>query len=160
MPNILVNRIIYDACKITGRSPFCPRRGVYKILSTHRGFCLGKPALMAMTNWKLEPKDIYPNLVFEIQLESFRSNPDIQRQILIPEKLVGREIQIREADYYPSIPKFVINWILLPKKEDSTSADIQKAFRDNINQIDLKSFDDLEIPEDDFGDDFDFEGGY
>jgi hypothetical protein len=52
----------YEANKTDGRGQFDPRKGVYRIISTHQGNCYGKPAQMALVNWKNSIDDEYSDL--------------------------------------------------------------------------------------------------
>lgn len=142
----------YEANKVTGRSQFCPRKGYFKILTTYQGFWQNKPALMAKANWKLDFTDSYSSQIFEIQLGSLVNNSSKeQSNILLNENLESKEFHISNALCHLNPYKFEIEWSFLPRPTLSLE-EINKIFRDNIQNIDLDQLDDFDLDED-FGDD-------
>lgn len=126
---------IYQANKVDGRSEFCPRKGTYKIISVYQGFCLNKPASMAKAFWKLDSKDNYTNQVFTIQLESFK----ITLQPLNTENIVGREIEVVDARWFPRLV-FALNWNLLPVEKIDIDR-INKLLNENSKAFDISQVD-------------------
>lgn len=101
----------YEAKQVNGRSEFCPRVGYFKILATYQGVCLGKPALMAKANWKLEKNDVYTSDIFEVQLESIKRNADDEEKSMLDSpSLIGREFQVTTITYQIETQKFLISW--------------------------------------------------
>ena len=100
---------VYQTNQVDGRTEFCPRKGMYKILSVYQGTCLNKPATMATVYWKLQRHDSYSPHIFTIQLESFKT----KLQPLNTENIIGREIEILDARWFPRLV-FALNWNLLP----------------------------------------------
>ncbi len=128
---------IYQANKVEGRSEFCPRKGTYKIISVYQGNCLNKPATMATAYWKLETDDAYTSQVFTIQLESFKTT----LQPLNTENIIGREIEITKATWFPKLV-FAISWELLPLGKISIE-EVNKFLNENSLNVNLDDFDEL-----------------
>lgn len=98
----------YENFRVIGRSAFCPRKGFYRILSTQHGTCLGKPAEMAVVNWKPNIEDNYTEDTFILQLESFKTG----LSPLDTHSIVGKEIMVNSVMWYPKVPLLAINWVL------------------------------------------------
>jgi len=67
---------------------------------------------MATVKWKLNESDAYADINFKIQLETLKTgvNP------LNSSDIVGREIKITEATWYPAVPLFCVTWEILPRE--------------------------------------------
>lgn len=127
---------IYQAAKVEGRSQFCPRKGTYRIHSVYEGICLNKPATMAQANWKLNEEDIYSTELFTVQLQSLKTD----LKPLNTENLFQREILIKNAEWFPMLPLFAINWELLPKKELDVEL-LNKVMAQSLPFLDMSQFD-------------------
>lgn len=128
---------IYQSNKVVGRSEFCPRKGTYKIISIYQGICLKKPATMAKAFWKLDSKDNYTDHVFTIQLESFKTT----LQPLNTENIVGREIGVARAEWFPSL-LFAITWELLPQAKFDLE-EVNRRLNENSKYVNLNENDKL-----------------
>jgi hypothetical protein len=115
--NMLQNNEIsaqYEASMVEGRSEWCPRTGVYRILSLYKGTCLNKPAIMARANWKPFQIDDYSEVVFEIQVESLLKRCDcFDKAAFTTGKIIGHEVLVLSATYNNQ-KAFDINWEIIP----------------------------------------------
>jgi hypothetical protein len=104
----------YQSSKVEGRSEWCPRTGVYRILSLYKGTCLNKPAIMARVNWKSSQMDDYSEMVFEIQVESLLKCCDcFNKAAFTTGKIIGHEVLVLNATY-SSQKDFHIDWEMIP----------------------------------------------
>lgn len=149
----------YEANKVQYRTQFCPRKGYFRIVSVYTGFCLGKPALMAKINWKLQQLDDYSSQTFEIQLESFKSNSSKEQlEIFKSSDLIGKEIRVSHILCYNKPHTFLLTWEFLSSPTVSLS-ELNKLLKNNPGSVNLGANDDFHIP-DNYGDVDFFEGGY
>ncbi|WP_231459216.1 hypothetical protein [Pedobacter sp. Leaf132] len=92
---------------------------------------------MATAYWKLETDDAYTSQVFTIQLESFKTT----LQPLNTENIIGREIEITKATWFPKLV-FAISWELLPLGKISIE-EVNKFLNENSLNVNLDDFDEL-----------------
>lgn len=103
----------YEASMVEGRSEWCPRTGVYRILSLYKGTCLNKPAIMARANWKPTCTDDYSEVIFEIQVESLMKKCDcFNHAAFTTGKIIGHEVSVFSATYSEKV--FDIDWEMIP----------------------------------------------
>jgi hypothetical protein len=104
----------YEASMVEGRSEWCPRTGVYRILSLYKGTCLNKPAIMARASWKPTSADDYSDIVFKIQVESFiKKCTCLEKFAFTTGKIIGHEVLVVSATYNCE-KVFAIEWEIIP----------------------------------------------
>lgn len=138
----------YEAAKIQGRSDRDPRLGIYLILRTYQAICFGKPAELADVNWKKSITDEYStSTIITLQLETFKLEP----KPLDTKNIVGKEIEVKLAVWYPQLPLFVVDYEIL-KPAGPTLADLNRLLVDKNCNVNFDESYDLheDIPADDF----------
>jgi hypothetical protein len=131
----------YEAAQVEGRSKWCPRKGVYKVVSLYGGFCLGKAALMATVQWKAKVQDAYSDVTFEIQLESFKLNLDSNHNFLNVDQIVGKELKVETAFTSPENKSLKLRWSLIKTVDDlnkliTESSGIDISIDDDFGDLD------------------------
>ncbi|MEE1884362.1 hypothetical protein [Pedobacter flavus] len=122
MQNILKMKSLYEANIVLGRSPYCPRKGCYKIISASESSCLNKPALVALAHWKLNAHDEYnPAFKVLVQLESLRFQSTFEQRKFLNSSLTGqgKEFHVFDAAYNTKSKVFELNWDFISVKKVS-----------------------------------------
>lgn len=127
----------YKKSQVKGRTKFCPRKGVYKIMSIYKGICLGSPALMAKVLWKKNLKGDYSEIIFDMQLETFYCYPNTILKTFDYKIMKGREIRIIDTLFIPGLTLFYFEWELLPLKDGNQLTIEDPLITDFENKEDL-----------------------
>ncbi|WP_113661517.1 hypothetical protein [Pedobacter nanyangensis] len=137
-------RALYEQLKAGEKRHFCPRPGIYKVISTYKGQCYEKPAMMAKCHWRTTFADEY-NTAFirSIQLESFKINAtEEQLKLLNSQELEGREIDVFAVELTGK--GLVVSWKFVEQKTNLDELN-KRLSSGTLGSFDLKQLDNFDL---------------